>query len=235
MQLNRCPSLNHSVYHSQWGGDVQYACTVGKYQQGDNKVPCSLSSCTCPCTQTGTWTTHTRTHSHTYYRCTSSLWRKLLFISVRYFFLPPSSRPDFSESGLQSGLTNLALQLGTFNLSISFSLCSIYHLHTWHSLHTRARARTHTHTHTHTHMPMIHVPIAVLISSLRSSSSSVRTERTHTGMNHSESCSPNSTQREVLHLTRTRTIYNGLGVHILIIGHRGCWQWTGRWGGSDSF
>lgn len=226
MQLNNCPSLNHNIYHSQWGGEVQYAVTVGKYQQRDNKVPCSLSSCTCPCTQTGTWTTHTRTHSHTHYRCTASHcegnYCSFLFA---IFFLPPSSRSDFSESGLQSGLTNLALQLGTFNLSISFSLCSIYHLHTWHSLHT----------HAHTHMPMIHVPIAVLISSLRSSSSSVRTERTHTGMNHSESCSPNSTQREVLHLTRTRTIYNGLGVHILIIGHGGCWQWTSRWGGSDSF
>ncbi len=160
------------------------------------------------------------------YRC-SSLWRKFLFISVCYFCLPPSSRPYFPESGLKSGLTNLALQLGTFNLSISFSLCSIYHLTMWHSLHT------HMHTRTHTRIAMIHV--AVLISSPRSSNSSVRTERTHTGMNHSESWSPNSTQREVLHLTRTWTIYNGLGVHILIIGHGGCWQWTGRWGGSESF
>jgi len=109
----------------------------------------------------------------------------------------------------------------TWALSVStsfFSLCPIHHLHTWHSLHT--------HTHTHTHHPCSHCSPP---SPLRSSSSCVRTERTHAGMNHSESCSPNSTQREVLHLTRTQPIYNGLGVHTLIMGHGGCWQWTGRW------
>ena len=74
-------------------------------------------------------------------------------------------------------------------------------------------ARTCTEARAHT----IHVSTAALMSSPWSSNSSVRTERTHPGLNHGESRSPNSIHGEVLHLTRTRTIYNGRGVHVLVI------------------
>lgn len=146
-------------------------------------------------------------HTHTliatkHFRCTIAVVAKEMIVRF-YLYLPPSSRPDFSVSGLNSGLTNFALQRATFNLSL-FNLPLT---------HMAQPTRTHTRS---------MFPIAVLISSPWSPSSSVRTERTHTGMNHCESCSSNSTQREVLHLTRTCAIYNRLGMHILIIGHRGC-------------
>lgn len=80
---------------------------------------------------------HTRTHILLTHQCRQRL---------SEIFLPPSSRPDFSESGLKSGLTNLALEHGTINLPLSFGLCSIYHLHTWHSLHTHTQTCTRAHT-----------------------------------------------------------------------------------------
>lgn len=217
MQLNRCPSLNHYAYHSHEGGNVQFACTVGKYQLRDNKALYSLSSYTCPCTHTHTHISNTNLQLHTLRGIITIQYcseRNDWSFSVCYFFLPPSSRSVIFESGLKSGLKNSALQRCTFSFHISFSLCSIYHSYMWHSLHKQAHKY-------YTHGPMIHVPVAVLISSPWSSSSCARTQRTHTAMNHRESWSPNSTQGEVLHLFRTWAIYNGLGVQILIIGHRG--------------
>lgn len=219
VQLNRCRSVSHDAYHSHCGGDARYVYSrkIWTTRFNNNKVLYSLSSSQCQ-QQMGTWGTYTHTLIATkHFRCTIAVVAKEIIVRF-YLYLPPSSRPDFSVSGLNSGLTNFALQRATFNLSL-FNLPLT---------HMAQPTRTHTHTRSM-------FPIAVLISSPWSPSSSVRTERTHTAMNHCESCSSNSTQREVLHLTRTCAIYNRLGMHILIIGHRGCWQWTGRWGCSKSF
>lgn len=96
-------------------------------------------------TQTGTCTYETRahTHTHSFYRCT------IMTQCERKSLLLPSSRPDFSQSGLKSGLTNLALHFQSFHFFLSFFLCSFYHLHTWHSLHTHAYTHIYTHTRTH--------------------------------------------------------------------------------------
>lgn len=213
-QLNRCPSLNQHVYHSRGGGDVQCACTVGKYQQRDNKVPHTLSIAA---------PAHKQTHvQHTQYRCT---------ITVQY----SSEENDrsflfaiFSPSFLQVGLLFLKVgskvgwQIWHFSCALSNSpslslFVQFTTLHTWHSLHT------HTHT-----FPRYMFPLQSLSLPFGHPAHVCENrENTHTSMNHSESCNPNSTQREVLHLTRTPTIYKGLGVHGLIIGHGGCWQWTG--------
>ena len=93
---------------------------------------------------------HTLTCTRSHTRLTVK--EKLMFISIHSFFpLPPSSRPDFFFfffSFSESGLTNLALQLGTLNPSISFSL------YVQCTTHTHGTAYTHTHAHTRSMFPL---------------------------------------------------------------------------------
>lgn len=101
--------------------------------------------------------------------------------ALKYMFSMYSLLP-FKRAGVsESGLEKLAL-FSLFNAkhSFSFASCLLF-----------------AHRHTQTHDPCF--PCGSYLLPPWSSSSCARTERTHVGMNHSESCSPNSTQREVLH------------------------------------